>query len=37
MLTFPVETVSLLTDVEKLLDSEWEDYACEMWAKSCIS
>ena len=33
MITFPVETISLLTDGEKPLDSEWEDFAAEMWAK----
>lgn len=32
-LTFPVETLNLLDDGEKYVDSEWADFAAEMWAE----
>ncbi|MCS7317462.1 MAG: anaerobic ribonucleoside-triphosphate reductase [Candidatus Dojkabacteria bacterium] len=33
LLTFPVETVALLSDGKKILDEEYEDFICEMWAE----
>ena len=33
ILTFPVESLSLLNDGEKFLDEEWADFASEMYSK----
>lgn len=33
ILTFPVETVALLTDGEDVKDAEWADYTAEMYSK----
>lgn len=33
ILTFPVETVALLTDGEDVKDTEWADYTAEMYSK----
>lgn len=33
ILTFPVESLSLLNDREKFLDEEWADFASEMYSK----
>lgn len=33
ILTFPVETVALLTDGEDVIDKEWADYTAEMYSK----
>lgn len=33
LLTFPVETMALLTDGEKPKDTEWTDYAAEMYSE----
>ena len=33
ILTFPVETLSLLNDGEKYVDQEWADFAAEMYAE----
>ena len=33
MLTFPVETVALLTDGEDVVDKEWADFTAEMYSK----
>ena len=33
LLTFPVESLSLLNDGEKFLDEEWADFASEMYSK----
>lgn len=33
LLTFPVETMSLLTDGKDVLDKEYKKLTCEMWAK----
>ena len=33
ILTFPVETMSLLNDGEKFVDQEWADFAAEMYAE----
>lgn len=33
ILTFPVETVALLTDGEDVRDTEWADYTAEMYSK----
>ena len=33
LLTFPVETMALLTDGEKPKDTEWADYAAEMYSE----
>lgn len=33
LLTFPVETLSLLTDGNDVNDKDYKDFACEMWAK----
>ena len=33
VLTFPVESLSLLNDGEKFLDEEWADFASEMYSK----
>lgn len=32
-LTFPVETLNLLDDGEKYVDSEWVNFAAEMWSE----
>lgn len=31
LLTFPVETIALLSDGKEILDKEYEDFVCEMW------
>ena len=33
LLTFPVETMSLLTDGEDVIDKDYKKLTCEMWAK----
>ena len=33
ILTFPVETLNLLDDGERYVDTEWADFAAEMWAQ----
>lgn len=33
ILTFPVETVALLTDGEDIVDKEWADFTAEMYSK----
>ena len=33
MLTFPVETMALLTDGDKVIDKEYDDFTTEMWSK----
>lgn len=33
MLTFPVESVSLLDDGEKYIDQEWADFVAQMWSE----
>lgn len=33
LLTFPVETMALLTDGKDVIDKEYKDFTCEMWAK----
>ena len=33
MLTFPVETVAMLTDGKDIIDKEWKNFTAEMWAK----
>lgn len=33
VLTFPVESLSLLNDGEKFIDEEWADFAAEMYSK----
>ena len=33
LLTFPVETLNLLDDGHDYVDSEWADFAAEMWAE----
>lgn len=33
ILTFPVETVALLTDEEDVVDKEWADFTAEMYSK----
>lgn len=33
ILTFPVETLSMLNDGEKFMDQEWADFAAEMYAQ----
>ena len=33
LLTFPVETMSLLTDGKDVIDKEYKKLTCEMWAK----
>ena len=33
VITFPVETLSLLNDGEKFVDQEWADFAAEMYAE----
>lgn len=33
ILTFPVETVALLTDGKDVIDKEWADYTAEMYSK----
>lgn len=33
LLTFPVETMSLLTDREDVIDKDYKKLTCEMWAK----
>lgn len=33
LLTFPVETMSLLTDGKDVIDKDYKKFTCEMWAK----
>lgn len=33
LLTFPVETIALLTDGKDIIDKEWKDFTAEMYAK----
>lgn len=33
VITFPVETVNLLTDGDRYVDEEWADFVAEMWSE----
>ena len=33
VLTFPVETMAMLTDGHDVIDKEYADFSCEMWSK----